>query len=149
MVTQHSLFVGVYEHTIDGKGRLILPSAFRAQLSAGAYVTPLDSCVGILPVEEFADTAEQLRSQVGSSEVDLNALRSFAAKADFVTPDSQGRMRILSHLRDSGALERKVIVTGMIRRIEVWNPDRWREVQSAGTESLADAITLGRGIGGA
>ncbi|MCY4069027.1 MAG: hypothetical protein OXE79_07980 [Acidimicrobiaceae bacterium] len=149
MVTQSSLFVGAHDHTIDGKGRLILPSAFRSQLEAGAYITALDSCLGILPVEEFADTAEQLRSQVGSSEVDLNALRSFAARADFVVPDNQGRMRILSHLRAAGGLERRVVVIGMIRRIEVWNPDRWREVQSVGTESLADAITHGRGIGGA
>ncbi len=149
MTSPRALFVGVHEHTLDGKGRLILPSGFRSQLAAGAYVTALDSCVGILPVDEFADTAEQLRSQVGAEEVDINALRSFAAQADFVVPDGQGRMRILPHLRAAAGLERKVIVTGMIRRIEIWSPDRWAEVQSVGTERLADAITHGRGIAGA
>lgn len=146
MVAHRALFVGVHEHTLDGKGRLILPSGFRSQLTGGAYITALDSCVGILPVDEFAETAEQLRSQVGTEEVDINALRSFAAKADFVVPDGQGRMRILPHLRAAAGLDRKVIVTGMIRRIEIWNPDRWMEVQSAGTERLAEAITHGRGI---
>ena len=146
MTAQHTLFVGVHEHTLDGKGRLILPSGFRSQLAGGAYVTALDSCVGILPVDEFAGTAEQLRSQVGTEEVDINALRSFAAQADFVVPDGQGRMRILPHLRAAARLERKVVVTGMIRRIEIWNPDRWAEVQSVGPERLADAITHGRGI---
>jgi MraZ protein len=149
MSTHRTLFVGVHEHTIDGKGRLILPSGFRSQLAGGAYVTALDSCVGILPVDEFAGTAEQLRSQVGAEEVDINALRSFAAQADFVVPDGQGRMRILPHLRSAARLDRKVIVTGMIRRIEIWNPDRWAEVQSVGPERLADAITHGRGIAGA
>ena len=141
-----ALFVGVHEHTLDDKGRLILPSAFRTPLAEGAYITALDSCVGILPVGEFADTAEQLRSQVGTGDVPLDALRSYSAQADFVVPDKQGRMRILPRLQAAAGLERKVIVTGMIRRIEVWNPDRWAAVQSVGSESLADAIAHGRGI---
>ena len=146
MATHRPLFVGVHEHTLDGKGRLILPSGFRSHLADGAYVTALDSCVGILPIEEFGHTAEELRSQVGKGQVDINALRSFAAQADFVVPDAQGRMRILPHLRAGAGLERKVIVTGMIGRIEIWNPDRWTEVRSVGTERLAEAITHGRGI---
>ena len=149
MATHRALFVGVHEHTLDSKGRLILPSGFRGHLTGGAYITALDSCVGIFPDDEFEDTAEQLRSQVGTEEVDINALRSFAAQADFVVPDGQGRMRILPHLRAAAGLERKVIVTGMIRRIEIWNPDRWAEVQSVGPERLADAITHGRGIASA
>ena len=146
MATHRTLFVGVHEHTLDGKGRLILPSGFRSQLADGAYITALDSCVGILPIEEFAHTAAELRSQVGKEQVDINALRSFAAQADFVVPDAQGRMRILPHLRAGAGLERKVIVTGMIGRIEIWSPDRWADVQSVGTERLAEAITHGRGI---
>ncbi len=149
MTSRPTPFVGVHEHTLDKKGRLILPSGFRSQLGDGAYVTALDSCVGILPVDEFADTAEQLRSQVGAEQVDINALRSFAAQADFVVPDSQGRMRILPHLRAAAGLDRKVVVTGMIRRIEIWDPKRWAEIQSVGPERLADAITHGRGIAGA
>ncbi|MCY3643272.1 MAG: division/cell wall cluster transcriptional repressor MraZ [Acidimicrobiaceae bacterium] len=144
-----TLFVGVHEHTIDGKGRLILPAGFRSHLADGAYVTALDGCVGILPVDEFAHTAEELRSQTGQRLVDINALRSFAAQADFVVPDAQGRMRILPHLRAGAGLDRQVIVTGMIRRIEIWSPERWTEVQSVGTERLAEAITHGRGIASA
>lgn len=146
MSTPRTLFVGIHEHTLDGKGRLILPSGFRGFLAEGAYITALDSCVGILPADEFAHTAAELRSQVGKEQVDINALRSFAAQADFVVPDAQGRVRILPHLRAGAGLERGVIVTGMIRRIEIWNPDRWAEVQSVGTQRLAEAITGGRGI---
>lgn len=148
MNAPRTLFVGVHEHTIDGKGRLILPAGFRSHLADGAYITALDSCVGILPMDEFAHTAEELRTQVGKGQVDINALRSFSAKADFVVPDAQGRMRILPHLRTGAGLDRRVIVTGMIRRIEIWNPERWAEVQSVGTERLAEAITHGRGIAG-
>ena len=144
-----TLFVGVHEHTIDGKGRLILPAGFRSHLADGAYVTALDGCVGILPVDEFARTAEELRSQTGERLVDINALRSFAAQADFVVPDGQGRMRILPHLRAGAGIDRNVIVTGMISRIEIWSPERWTEVQSVGPERLAEAIAHGRGIASA
>ena len=149
MASQQSLFVGAHEHTLDSKGRIILPAGFRGSLAAGAYITPLDSCVGIFTTAEFADFAERLRSQVGTEEVDINALRSFSAQADFVIPDGQGRLRILPHLRAGAGLERRVIVTGTIRHVEVWNPDRWADIQSVGTERLADAITHGRGIASA
>ena len=141
-----SMFVGIHEHTIDGKGRLILPSGFRADLAHGAFITPLDSCLGILPAEEFVRMARRLEAQVNEGSVDVNALRSFAAQADQVVPDAQGRMRILPHLRTAAGLDRRVIVTGAIRRVEVWDPDRWSDVRDVGTERLAEAITHGRGI---
>ena len=144
-----SLFVGTHEHTIDGKGRLILPSSFRNILANGAYVTPLGDCLGILPTDEFSRMAASLQNDVDAGEVRLDAFRAFAAQADGVMPDAQGRIRILPHLRDAASLGRRVIVTGAIRRVEVWDPDRWSEVRDVGTESLATAITHGRGMGGA
>ena len=144
-----SLFVGTHEHTIDGKGRLILPSSFRNALANGAYVTPLGDCLGILPTDEFSRMAGSLQSDVDSGEVELDAFRAFAAQADGVMPDAQGRIRILPHLRDAASLGRRVIVTGAIRRVEVWDPDRWADVRDVGTESLAAAITHGRGMGNA
>ena len=149
MNAPRTLFVGIHEHTLDGKGRLILPAGFRSHLAAGAYVAALDSCVGVMPIDDFAHTAEELNFQVGRRQVDLNALRSFAAQADHVVPDAQGRMRILPRLRAAAGLDRRVIVTGMIHRIEIWNPELWAEVQSVGTERLAEAITQGRGIASA
>ena len=105
-------FVGNFEHTLDEKGRLILPSAFRPKLAEGAFITPLDHCLAILPAEEFDRMADRLESQVAAGGVDVNALRHFASQADEVTPDSQGRVRLLPHLRELGGLDRNVIVTG-------------------------------------
>ena len=56
--------------------------------------------------------ADRLESQVAAGGVDVNALRHFASQADEVTPDSQGRVRLLPHLRELGGLDRNVIVTG-------------------------------------
>jgi transcriptional regulator MraZ len=140
-------FVGSFEHTLDDKGRLILPASFRAKLAEGAFVTPLDHCLAILPAEEFDRMADSLEQQVSTGDVDVNALRAFASKADQIVPDSQGRVRLLPHLRDTAGLDRSVIVIGMLRRIEVWDPQRWNDVSPVGSEKLADAIERGHGLG--
>ncbi len=140
-------FVGNFEHTIDDKGRLILPSSFRPKLADGAYITPLDHCLAILPTEEFDRMAERLEAQVSAGEVEVNALRHFASQADEVTPDSQGRVRLLPHLRELGGLDRTVIVTGALRRIEIWDVGRWNDLGTAGAEQLANAIEKGHGFG--
>ena len=141
------MFVGNHEHTIDDKGRLILPSAFRSQLADGAYVTTLDHCLAIVPADEFARMADRLDDEVSEGLVDVNAVRAFFSQADFVTPDSQGRIRLLPHLRELVGLDRSVIVTGYNRRIEVWDPSQFADRTAIGAESLADAITQGRGVG--
>lgn len=141
------MFVGSHWHTIDAKGRLVLPSSFRGRLAGGAFVTPLDSCLAVLPAQEFERMARTLEAQVRDGSVDLNALRSFAAQADHVVPDGQGRMRILQRLRDAVGLGRSVVVIGVLARVEIWDPDRWAEAESVRTERLAEAIAHGRGIG--
>jgi MraZ protein len=141
------VFVGNHEHTIDDKGRLILPASFRARLAEGAYVTSLDHCLAIVPPEEFARMADRLEDEVSEGSVDVNAVRTFFSQADFVTPDSQGRIRLLPHLRDLVGLGRTVVVTGYNRRIEIWDPEQFAERTATGAESLADAITRGRGAG--
>jgi len=140
-------FVGNFEHTIDDKGRLILPSSFRAKLAEGAFITPLDHCLAILPAKEFDRMADRLEAQVANGEVGVNALRHFASQADEVTPDSQGRVRLLPHLRDLVGLDRNVIVTGALRRIEIWDPELWSGVSPDGAEKLATAIERGHGFG--
>ena len=140
-------FVGNFEHILDDKGRLILPASFRPKLAEGAFVTPLDHCLAILPAAEFDRMAMALEAQVTSGDVDVNALRAFASQADEVTPDSQGRVRLLPHLREIADLDKAVIVTGALRRIEIWNPGRWDAISPVGTEKLADAIERGHGLG--
>ncbi len=141
-------FLGTFEHTLDPKGRLILPAAFRAKLADGAVITPLDHCLAILPTDEFDAMADRLELQVSEGIVDVNALRHFAGKADEVVPDSQGRVRILAHLRELAGLDRSVIVNGALRRVEVWNPERWNGIAPVGAERLTAAIEKGHGFGG-
>lgn len=140
-------FLGNFEHTLDEKGRLILPASFRSKLADGAVITSLDHCLAILPSDEFDQMADRLEAQVANGEVNVSALRAFASQADEVVPDSQGRVRLLPRLREIAGLDRQVIVTGALRRVEVWNPERWQNVSPAGTEKLAEAIERGHGFG--
>ena len=91
--------------------------------------------------------AERLEEQVASGQVEVNALRHFASQADEVTPDAQGRVRLLPHLRALGGLDRNVVVTGALRRIEIWDTERWSSLGDAGAEQLAAAIEKGHGFG--
>lgn len=141
------MFVGTHQHTVDASGRLILPTGFRSRLADGAFITPLDKCLGILPSDEFEQMARNLEAEVGDGSVDVNALRVFAARADYVVPDSQGRMRLIPQLREEAELDRNVVIVGALHRIEVWNPERWTALRTEGTERLAEAITHGRGMG--
>lgn len=143
------MFLGSHKHIIDSKGRLILPVNFRARLADGAVITPLDSCLGILPLAEFERMARKIEADVSEGKVGLDALRSLAGKADQQVPDAQGRIRVLPRLREAAGLERNVMVTGAFTRVELWDIERWEEVQSSGTEKLAVAIAHGRGIGDA
>jgi MraZ protein len=140
-------FVGNYEHTLDDKGRLILPRAFRSKLEDGAFVTALDHCLAILPTEEFDRMADRLESQVTTGEVSPDAVRAFASEADEVVPDTQGRIPLLPHLRDEVGLDRSVIVTGALRRIEIWDPEAWAARKPEGREKLTAAIERGHGFG--
>lgn len=140
-------FVGHYEHSLDDKGRLILPSAFRGKLADGAIVTALDHCLAILPVEEFDRMADALEEQVSRGEVHPDAVRAFAFEADEVTPDAQGRIRLLPELREEVGLGGRVIVAGALRRVEIWDPERWSELSRQGRDRLASAIERGHGLG--
>lgn len=141
------MFMGTYEHTLDDKGRLILPASFRSKLAAGAVTVPLDRCMAILPPEEFERMATHLKGQVSQGKADLDHLRAFASLADEVVPDSQGRMRLAPHLRDLAGLGDRVVVAGVLERIEVWDPARWDSVFPSGAAKFVSSIVREYGLG--
>ena len=140
-------FMGTYEHTLDDKGRLILPATFRSKLAQGAVTVPLDRCLAILPPDEFERMASHMKAQVAKGRADMDHLRAFASLADEVIPDSQGRMRLAPYLRDLAGLGRNVIVAGVLERIEVWDPARWSSVFPAGAAKFVSSIVREYGLG--
>jgi len=134
------MYLGTYEHSLDAKGRVILPSKFRDQLESGAYLAKsLDGCLALYDDEEFAKVAHDMQEKARRGAVERNAVRSFAAGATEATPDRQGRITIPAHLRSFAGLEREVVVTGAISRIEIWDAARWRQIDSEAERALAAA----------
>ncbi|MFN8016369.1 MAG: division/cell wall cluster transcriptional repressor MraZ [Acidimicrobiia bacterium] len=136
------MFLGEYHHTVDEKGRVVLPSKFRDLLLRGAIVSKGDGCLFIYTQDEFESVASELREKSKTSKAARQAARSFFAGATDVTPDKQGRLTIPLPLRQYANLEKEVTVLGVYSRIEIWNSDQWSENQVSGDQSLADIESL-------
>jgi MraZ protein len=121
-------FVGRYEHSLDTKGRVILPVKFRAQFDRGGYLTQnSEGCLALWTPGEFERQMENMQGRAGSSRSDRNRARIWASNSADVEIDRQGRMPIPSHLRAFARLDTEVLVHGAIDRVELWNPAAWAE----------------------
>ncbi len=137
------MFLGEYQHSLDAKGRVILPARYRDQLADGAFVTKgRGGCLSVFTPEEFENVASQVREQSKRGARELNAARSFFSGAQEVRPDRQGRVALPQNLRDFAGLTRDVVVAGVFSRIEIWDRDRWLELDRVGAQALTDSDEL-------
>lgn len=117
--------MGEYNHTIDAKGRLIIPSKFREQLGDEFVITKgLDGCLFVYDNAEWTKFEENLKS-LPPSKNSRQLVRFFAAGAAAVEVDKQGRILIPSNLREFAELTKDVVLAGVASRIEVWDKERW------------------------
>jgi MraZ protein len=131
------MFLGEYQHSLDAKGRVILPAKFRDQLFGGAVVAKgLDGCLCIYTAEEFERVAEAAREAARRSDRERQAARSLFAGAAEVVPDKQGRIPIPQPLRTYAGLGREVVLAGVFSRVEIWDTERWDERERIGEEEL-------------
>ena len=119
-------FFGRYEHSLDDKGRVILPSKFRGPFEQGGYLTEYqDGCLSLWTPDEFEQQMESMLERASAGKSDRNLARLWASTSHEVEVDRQGRMAIPSHLREFASLEGDVLVHGAIDRVELWNPALW------------------------
>lgn len=121
-------FFGRYEHSLDDKGRVILPAKFRGAFEHGGYLTQFqDGCLSLWAPQEFDLQMEAMQTLALGSKSDRNLARLWASTSHEVEVDKQGRMAIPSHLREFAGLEGDVLVHGAIDRVELWNPSSWEQ----------------------
>jgi MraZ protein len=136
------MFLGTSDHNLDGKGRVILPSEFRAELGDSFYITMgFNRCVQVMSEDEFDRLRSQIRELPADKALSLQYLLISPAKS--VTPNSQGRVMIPQKLREDAGLSGEVTVVGMDSRIEIWDKaefDRFMERQKQA--SLQEALEL-------
>ena len=128
------MFMGEYNHTIDAKGRLIIPAKFREVLGDEFVVTKgMDGCLFVFDNSEWQVFAEKLRSLPMIDKEVRQFTRFFLAGAASVEVDKQGRILLPSVLRDFSGITKDTVLIGVGSRIEIWSRERWE-----GTVSFED-----------
>ena len=123
-----ALFIGDFPHTLDDKGRLIMPSKFRSKLGANFVVTRgLEGCLFVFTEEKWIDFTKQLNSKGLSQKEVRSVTRFFCSCAMSSDLDKQGRFLINKNLREYAEIERDVMIIGVSDRIEIWSKEKWNE----------------------
>ncbi len=138
------MFMGEYNHTVDEKGRLIIPSKFREELGDEFVVTKgLDGCLFVYAPSEWTLLEEKLKALPLTNKDARAFVRFMLAGAAQVEPDKQGRILLPQVLRTFAGLDKDVVLIGVASRIEIWNKDKWDDASMAGdmdeiAEKMAD-----------
>lgn len=122
------MFMGEYRHTVDPKGRLIIPSRFRELLGTEFVVTRgLDGCLFVYPMESWEAYVEELKKLPLTDKNARLFTRFLIAGATTCELDRQGRILIPVTLREFADIKKDVLLAGMLDHIEIWNEDHWKE----------------------
>ncbi len=122
------MFMGEYNHTIDAKGRLIIPSKFREILGDVFVVTKgLDGCLFVYDNEEWKRFEEKLRALPITNKEARQFVRFFLAGAAEVEVDKQGRILLPNVLREFAQINKDVALLGVGSRIEIWGRERFED----------------------
>ena len=122
------MFMGEYNHRIDAKGRLIIPARFRELLGEEFILTKgLDGCLSIYPMDAWEAFETKLRALPLTNKNARTFTRFFVAGATICELDKQGRILVPQTLREFAGLEKEVVLTGNLDRIEIWSKEKWSE----------------------
>jgi MraZ protein len=132
------VFLGEHQHTLDDKGRLILPARFRPELEGGmVFATGQERCIDVYPMDAFEARVAELRALPREHRGARAYLRVFLANAHEQTPDSQGRVVVPPRLREYARLDRELTVNGADTKIEIWDRAAWEDYRTQAEEDFA------------
>ena len=141
------MFLGEFQHTLDPKGRVILPSAFRELLSEGLVMTVgLDNCLTVHALGDWQRVVEGLRNLRSTDRRERSFARMITSSAHPETPDRQGRITIPARLREYANLTKDVTVVGADSRVELWDTAAWDAYRDQAMTDFAntdEAFNLG------
>ena len=138
------MLIGEYQHTLDSKKRVALPVKFRKELGKHAVITRgLDKCLFVYPLKEWERVAEALSNLPTGQASTRSFVRLFLAGAVHAETDQLGRVLIPDYLKDYAGLKDKVVITGIYKRLEIWDAERWETYKSEiekETDMLAEKL---------
>ncbi len=133
------MFIGEYEHSLDAKGRVVLPVSFRAHVAEKGYVAPLDGCIGLWSEDGFRKLLDDTADAVDEGRVSPDTFRLITRKAREVRLDNAGRITLPRDLLDWVGFGTEVVLAGSRNRVEIWPKPSEGEVVSA--EAFAQQMT--------
>ncbi len=137
------MFLGEDEHSLDGKGRIIIPVRHREELGEKPVMAKgLDGCLAIYPNEVFQEVAAQAREIGKRGELERVAASGLAAGAIELAPDKQGRVAIPPPMRRYAELDRDVVIAGNFHRVDIWRAETYWERQRIAEKALREAHGL-------
>ncbi|EEG77635.1 division/cell wall cluster transcriptional repressor MraZ [Dethiobacter alkaliphilus] len=138
------MFMGEYQHSVDGKGRLIMPAKFREALGERFVVTRgLDNCLFVYPMEEWTILEKKLKALPFTRSDARAFMRFFFSGAAECELDKQGRVLVPNNLRDHAKLLKDAVVIGVSNRVEIWSQEVWdsySEETGLSFENIAEKI---------
>ena len=136
-----AVFFGRFEHSLDTKGRLILPAKFRVHFERGGYLGKHhERCLALWPEDEFTRQIEQMRLRQEQGKEERNLARVWAQSFSEVEVTASGRMAIPSYLREYARLDGVVLINGALDRIELWNPTLFEERVAPSEQELTAEV---------
>lgn len=143
------VFLGEFSHSLDDKGRVVMPRKFRPGLERGCVITKgQERCLYVFPMEQWDEEASRVQRLPRTDRRARNFARSFFASAADQSLDRQGRVQIPEPLREYAGLEKDVTVVGVADRIELWSTTVWQDVAAEADEYYAgiEEVLSGEGI---
>jgi len=141
------MFLGEYQHSIDEKGRIIMPARFREQLGVTFIITRgLDGCLFVYPAAEWEKLSQEVQS-LPLAKKDARAFsRMLFSGAVEAECDKQGRVSIPANLREYAGIERDVVSIGVSSRIEIWAAESWSQVNADAADKFEELAEKLEGI---
>lgn len=134
-----TLLTGEFNHSIDAKGRLIIPSKFRDILGEDFVITKgMDGCLFLYPNNEWKIFEDKLRTLPLTNKNARTFVRFFLGSAVDGGLDKQGRVLISSALRSFAGLEKEVVLVGVLDRVEIWDKAKWDKNNAIAEEDMDD-----------
>jgi MraZ protein len=136
----NDMLIGEYQHALDPKGRVILPSRFRGDLGEAYIITKgLDRCISVYGREEWYTIEEKIKALPNAKSRSLK--RFLFASASEAVPDKNGRILIPPNLREYAGISRELVITGALTCVEIWDKEKWDKICSELTpETVAGAM---------
>lgn len=125
------MFTSEYAHSIDAKGRIVLPAKFREELGESFYITKgnitnkENRMVCVYPIDTWTEYAKKLAAIPESDRIASKFAKSILSGAILCEPDKNGRILIPENLRKFAGLDKEVVSTGQYSRIEIWDKAKW------------------------